>query len=141
MLELQAISKRFPGVKALDEVSLDFQAGEIHALVGENGAGKSTLIKVVTGIYQPDAGQIFYDGAEIAFRNYRESLDRGIGIVNQEIQVIAEASVAENIMLDKLDGFSRWGRIDWKRLNTTQNHSKPHETTRTNLSKGYHQNH
>ena len=94
MLELQAISKRFPGVKALDEVSLDFQAGEIHALVGENGAGKSTLIKVVTGIYQPDAGRIFYDGAEIAFRNYRESLDRGIGIVNQEIQVIAEASVA-----------------------------------------------
>ena len=118
MLELQAISKRFPGVKALDEVSLDFQAGEIHALVGENGAGKSTLIKVVTGIYQPDAGQIFYDGAEIAFRNYRESLDRGIGIVNQEIQVIAEASVAENIMLDKLECFSRWGRIDWKRLNS-----------------------
>ena len=118
MLELQAISKRFPGVKALDEVSLDFQAGEIHALVGENGAGKSTLIKVVTGIYQPDAGRIFYDGAEIAFRNYRESLDCGIGIVNQEIQVIAEASVAENIMLDKLDGFSRWSRIDWKRLNT-----------------------
>ena len=117
MLELQAISKRFPGVKALDEVSLDFQAGEIHALVGENGAGKSTLIKVVTGIYQPDAGQIFYDGAEIAFRNYRESLDRGIGIVNQEIQVIAEASVAENVMLDKLDSFSRWGRIDWRRLN------------------------
>jgi len=117
VLELHAISKRFPGVKALDEVSLDFQAGQIHALVGENGAGKSTLIKVITGIYQPDEGRIVYDGTEINFRNYRQSLDRGIGIVNQEIQVIAEASVAENIMLDKLDAFSRWGRIDWSKLN------------------------
>ena len=116
MLQLQNISKRFPGVKALDQVSLDFQAGQIHALIGENGAGKSTLIKVITGIYQPDAGRILYDGAEISFRNYRQSLDSGIGIVNQEIQVIAEASVAENIMLDKLDDFSRWGRIDWPRL-------------------------
>ena len=117
MLALQTISKRFPGVKALDEVSVDFRAGEIHALVGENGAGKSTLIKVVTGIYQPDAGQVVYDGAAVKFRDYRQSLDRGIGIVNQEIQVIAEASVAENIMLDKLDRFSRWGRLDWSRLN------------------------
>ena len=73
MLELHAISKRFPGVKALDEVSLDFQAGQIHALVGENGAGKSTLIKVITGIYQPDEGRIVYDGTEINFRNYRQS--------------------------------------------------------------------
>ena len=103
---------------ALKDVSFHIDVGSCHAMVGENGAGKSTLIKVVTGIYQPNAGRIFYDGAEIAFRNYRESLDCGIGIVNQEIQVIAEASVAENIMLDKLDGFSRWSRIDWKRLNT-----------------------
>ena len=118
MLELQAISKRFPGVKALDEVSLSFQPGEIHALVGENGAGKSTLIKIITGIYQPDAGQILYNGEELHFRNYRDSLDHGIGIVNQEIQVVSEASVAENIMLDKLDAFSRMGRVDWQRLNS-----------------------
>ena len=102
MLELRSISKRFPGVKALDDVSLSFAPGEIHALVGENGAGKSTLIKIVTGIYQPDAGEIRYADQRLHFRNYRQSLDQGIGIVNQEIQVVAEASVAENIMLDKL---------------------------------------
>ena len=117
MLELRSISKRFPGVVALDDVSLSFAPGEIHALVGENGAGKSTLIKIVTGIYQPDAGEICYDGQFLRFRSYRDSLDRGIGIVNQEIQVVAEASVAENVMLDKLDSFSRFGRVDWQKLN------------------------
>ena len=117
MLELRSISKRFPGVVALDEVSLSFAPGEIHALVGENGAGKSTLIKIVTGIAQPDAGEIRYDGQPLRFRSYRDSLDRGIGIVNQEIQVVAEASVAENVMLDKLDSFSRFGRVDWQKLN------------------------
>jgi ribose transport system ATP-binding protein len=109
VLELRSISKSFPGVVALDDVSLSFAPGEIHALVGENGAGKSTLIKIVTGIYQPDAGQILYNGAALHFRSYRDSLDQRIGIVNQEIQVVAEASVAENIMLDKLDVFSRLG--------------------------------
>ncbi|MEE3257800.1 MAG: sugar ABC transporter ATP-binding protein, partial [Candidatus Latescibacterota bacterium] len=117
MLELRSISKSFPGVVALDDVSLSFAPGEIHALVGENGAGKSTLIKIVTGIYQPDAGEILYHGAALHFRSYRDSLDQRIGIVNQEIQVVAEASVAENIMLDKLDVFSRLGRVDWKKLN------------------------
>ena len=116
MLELQSISKHFPGVRALDEVSLAFAPGQIHALVGENGAGKSTLLKIVTGIYQPDAGQIRFDGAPLRVRNCRDCLDRGIGLVHQEIQVVAEASVAENIMLDKLDAFSRWGRLDWPRL-------------------------
>jgi len=117
VLELCSISKSFPGVKALDDISLSFSPGEIHALVGENGAGKSTLIKIVTGIYQPDAGEIRYDGKSLHFRSYRDSLDHGIGIVNQEIQVVAEASVGESIMLDKLGGFSRFGRIDWKKLN------------------------
>ncbi len=116
MLELQSISKRFPGVRALDDVSLSFESGQIHALVGENGAGKSTLLKIVTGIYQPDAGRMLLDGAPLRVRNCRDCLDRGIGLVHQEIQVVAEASVAENIMLDKLDAFSRWGRLDWPRL-------------------------
>ena len=116
MLELQSISKHFPGVRALDDVSLSFQPGQIHALVGENGAGKSTLLKIVTGIYQPDAGRMLFDGAPLRVRNCRDCLDRGIGLVHQEIQAVAEASVAENIMLDKLDSFSRWGRLDWSRL-------------------------
>jgi ribose transport system ATP-binding protein len=116
VLELRSISKRFPGVQALNAVSLSFAPGEIHALVGENGAGKSTLIKIITGVHQPDSGQIFLGDEPVRFRSNGESLARGIGIVNQEIQVVPEASVAENIMLDKLASFSRAGIINWKRL-------------------------
>lgn len=116
MLELRAVSKRFPGVQALDKVSLRFEAGQIHALIGENGAGKSTLIKVVTGIERPDTGQILLDGQPVDCANYRQSLELGIDIVHQEIQVVPEASVAENIMLDKFERFSRAGIVDWSRL-------------------------
>ncbi len=114
MLELRGIGKRFPGVTALDGVSLAFAPGEIHAIVGENGAGKSTLIKVVTGILAPDAGEVYYEGRRLAFRDYRDSLACGIDIVNQEIQVVPESTVAENIMLDKLVTFGRTGVIDWR---------------------------
>jgi len=114
MLELKHISKQFPGVKALDDVSLRFEPGEIHALVGENGAGKSTLIKVITGIYQPDKGEVVYNGRPLRFRSYRESLAQGIDIVSQEIQVIPESTIAENIMIDKLITFGRTGIINWK---------------------------
>jgi ribose transport system ATP-binding protein len=117
MLELKAISKQFPGVKALDDVSLRFEAGEIHAIVGENGAGKSTLIKIITGIEQPDQGEIFYEGERLHFSSYRESLKRGIDIVNQEIQVIPESTIAENIMLDKMITYGRTGIINWKAVN------------------------
>src|SRR5210317_1926844 len=98
MLELRNISKSFPGVKALDGVSVSFRPGEIHALVGENGAGKSTLMKIITGIYQPDAGEVVYDGVPLRFSSYRDSLDAGIDIVHQEIQVVPESTVAESIM-------------------------------------------
>jgi len=118
MLQLLAISKSFPGVKALDAVSLQFAPGHIHALVGENGAGKSTAIKIITGIHQPDAGQIIHNGQPLHFRNYRDSLERGIDIVNQEIQVIPNASVAENIMLDKMITRGRTGIIRWRAVNT-----------------------
>jgi ribose transport system ATP-binding protein len=113
MLELRGIRKRFPGVQALDGVSLRFEPGEIHAVVGENGAGKSTLIKVATGIEPPDAGEILYDGVPLRFRDTRDSLARGIDVVSQEIQVIPESTVAENIMLDKLVTRGRTGIIDW----------------------------
>lgn len=112
MLELRNISKSFPGVRALDRVSLEFHAGEIHGLLGENGAGKSTAIKIVTGIYQPDEGEIFFNGEPIALESYQDSLAKGIGIVHQELQVIPDASVAENIMIDKLIT-RRLGVIDW----------------------------
>jgi ribose transport system ATP-binding protein len=114
MLELRGISKRFPGVTALENVNLSFEPGEIHAVVGENGAGKSTLIRIVTGIIPPDAGEVFYEGERLGFRDYRDSLARGIDVVNQEIQVIPESTVAENIMLDKLVTFGQTGIINWK---------------------------
>ncbi|MDQ8179370.1 sugar ABC transporter ATP-binding protein [Pelagicoccus sp. SDUM812005] len=113
MLELRNITKTFPGVRALDSVSMRFRAGEIHGLIGENGAGKSTAIKVVTGIHQPDTGEIWYDGKRVVLENYRDSLAKGIGIVHQELHVIPDASVAENIMIDKLIA-NRWGIIDWE---------------------------
>jgi ribose transport system ATP-binding protein len=117
ILSLAGISKQFPGVKAVDNVSLQFLPGEIHALMGENGAGKSTLMKIITGIYQPDAGTMTFAGRSYTPRSYRESLALGIDIVHQEIQVVQEASIAENIMLDKLASVSNLGRVDWKRLN------------------------
>ncbi len=112
MLELRNISKSFPGVRALDGVSLQFRAGEIHGLIGENGAGKSTAIKIMTGLYQPDVGELIFDGQRARLENYREALEKGIGLVHQELHVIPDASVAENIMIDKLItcGF---GVIDW----------------------------
>jgi ribose transport system ATP-binding protein len=113
MLELKSISKSFPGVRALDGVSVCFEEGKIHALVGENGAGKSTLIKIITGIIQPDAGDIYYQGERLHFRSYCDSLERGIDVVNQEIQVIPESTIAENIMLDKMITYAGTGIINW----------------------------
>jgi ribose transport system ATP-binding protein len=112
MLELWHISKSFPGVQALDDVSLEFRAGEIHGLIGENGAGKSTAIKIMTGVCQPDGGELRFDGAPITLEDCRDSLAKGIGVVPQELHVIPDASVAENVMIDKL--ITRGlGVIDW----------------------------
>jgi ribose transport system ATP-binding protein len=112
MLELRNLSKSFPAVRALDGVSLTIRAGEIHGLVGENGAGKSTAIKIMTGIHQPDGGGVVLNGVPLRLRDYRDSVAQGIGIVNQEICVIPDASVAENIMIDKLVTRGL-GVIDW----------------------------
>jgi len=117
MLELRGISKRFPGVQALTGVDLRFEPGEIHALVGENGAGKSTLIKIITGLYQPDEGEVFYEGRKLRFHSYRDSLAEGIDIVSQEIQVIPESTIAENMMLDKLITRGKTGLVDWPAVN------------------------
>lgn len=118
MLEVKHVSKAFPGVKALDDVSMTFSPGEIHAIVGENGAGKSTLIKIICGIYAPDAGGVFLNGEQLALRSYSDALEKNISLVSQEIQVIAKSTIAENIMLDKLPQFTRNGGINWKQLNT-----------------------
>ena len=117
MLELRNISKSFPGVKALDGVNVVFRPGEIHALVGENGAGKSTLMKIITGIYKPDAGEVIYNGTPLHFNSYRDSLKAGIDIVHQEIQVVPESTVAESIMIDKLVTLGGSGIIRWDKVN------------------------
>ena len=98
-VECRSISKSFPGVVALDDVSLSITRGEIHALVGQNGAGKSTLVKILTGVYQPDAGQIFIDGIETRLRDVREAEAKGIAIVHQDQQLIAQFDVASNALL------------------------------------------
>src|SRR5699024_5793940 len=112
MLELKHISKIFPGVKALDDVSLTFKPGEIHALMGENGAGKSTLMKIITGIYHPDLGEIYLDGQRVEMKNFRDAVSHDINMVSQEIQVIPDATVAENIILDRIDQFKKGINVD-----------------------------
>jgi ABC-type sugar transport system ATPase subunit len=97
MLELRNISKSFPGVKALQNVSLNFNAGEIHAICGENGAGKTTLMNIISGNIQPDSGSIFLNGKEITIENVLHAQSIGISIVYQERSLVDSLSVAENI--------------------------------------------
>ncbi|KUP93289.1 multiple monosaccharide ABC transporter ATP-binding protein [Tritonibacter horizontis] len=114
ILEMRGITKEFPGVKALDDVTLSVAEGEIHALVGENGAGKSTLMKVLSGVYPHGSydGEIFFDGAPRAFRSIRDSEDLGVIIIHQELALIPLLSVAENIFLGNERATN--GIIDWK---------------------------
>lgn len=98
------ITKRFPGVVALNEVKLSLEAGSIHALLGENGAGKSTLIKAMTGVHPLDSGRMLLDGAEFRPKVTRDATARGIGVVHQERNLIPRFSIAENIFLERLAG-------------------------------------
>jgi general nucleoside transport system ATP-binding protein len=97
--ELRGIVKRFPGVLASDHVNFDVKAGEIHALLGENGAGKSTLMKMLYGMYQPQAGQIMLDGAPVTFRSPSDALAKGIGMIHQHFMLVQTLSVTENVAL------------------------------------------
>ncbi len=94
------VTKKFPGVLALDNVSFEVLKGEIHAIVGENGAGKSTLMKITSGLYQPDSGQIVLNGKPVQIKNAHQALGMGIAIVPQELNLVPEMSVAENIYLN-----------------------------------------
>lgn len=115
---LKNVTKAFPGVKALDDVSLSFSSGEIHALLGENGAGKSTALKIMCGIYQADEGNVFLDDRSLKLKDYHDAIEQGISIVHQEIQVVPTTNVAENILLDKLDSYSRNGVVNWKEVHS-----------------------
>lgn len=113
--EARSVSKFFPGVKALSEVSLKLREGSIHALLGENGAGKSTLIKIVTGVYQPDQGSLFCSGQACRFSGPRDAMAAGIGVVHQERNLIPRFSIAENIFLER-NGRHLFKTIDYKAL-------------------------
>ena len=119
MLELKNISKSFGGVKALRNVSVEFHEGEIHAILGENGAGKSTLMKIVCGIYHADQGEVVLDGKVMKLHDYKDAVHNGISIVNQEINLIPESSIAENIVLDKMDQFTKLGFVNWQKVRET----------------------
>jgi methyl-galactoside transport system ATP-binding protein len=101
LLQMTNISKTFPGVKALDNVSLTVQRGTVHALMGENGAGKSTLMKCLFGMYVKDGGHIYLEGKEIDFKNSREALDNGVAMVHQELNQALKRSVMDNIWLGR----------------------------------------
>src|SRR5215213_610424 len=101
LLQMRGITKSFFGVPVLDAVDLDVEAGEVHALVGENGAGKSTLMKILAGAYQPDAGSILLDGAEVRFGHPRQAQERGVSIIYQEFNLLPERTVAQNIFLGR----------------------------------------
>ena len=102
IIRFEAIRKCFPGVQALQNVSLAVRRGACHALMGENGAGKSTLGKILAGLYQPDEGRIIFDGKPVSFRNPRDAFLAGIGIVHQELAFCENLSVAENLFLGSL---------------------------------------
>ena len=99
LLQIKNIRKTFPGVVALDDISLSIAPGEIHTLLGENGAGKSTLMNVLTGLYRPERGEIIFDGTPVQFRSPRESLELGIGMVHQHFMLVSAHTVFENILL------------------------------------------
>src|ERR671935_750493 len=99
VLELQGITKRFPGVVANDHIDFDLRAGEVHALLGENGAGKSTLMNVLYGLYHPDEGEIRVKGEPVRMSSPKDAIERGIGMVHQHFMLIPVMTVTENIVL------------------------------------------
>ena len=101
VVRMESICKEFPGVRALDQVGFNLNAGEVHALVGENGAGKSTLMKVLTGVYKKDSGRIFVDGEEVEFPNVKTAMDRGIIMIHQELNLMNHLTAAENIFIGR----------------------------------------
>ncbi|MBG6085471.1 multiple monosaccharide ABC transporter ATP-binding protein [Zhihengliuella flava] len=118
ILQMQDITKTFPGVKALSTVNLSVTRGEIHAICGENGAGKSTLMKVLSGVYPHGSyeGQIIYEGEEMKFSSIKDSEHRGIVIIHQELALVPHLSVAENIFLGNEE--QKAGFIEWNHTNT-----------------------
>lgn len=115
ILRMHSITKKFPGVKALDSVDFDLKRGEVHILVGENGAGKSTLAKVILGAYVADEGEIFFEGEKVAFHSTKDALAKGIAAVYQEFTLIPYLNVAQNIFFNR-EPRNILGIIDHKKM-------------------------
>ncbi|MEI8200621.1 MAG: sugar ABC transporter ATP-binding protein [Eubacteriales bacterium] len=115
-IELRNIYKAFGGVNALDDVSLRVKYGEIHALVGQNGAGKSTLVKILSGAYQKDKGEIYVDGNHFSVNSVIETHKAGLGIIYQEFALAPDLTVAENIFMNRMDLGNKMGYINWAQL-------------------------
>lgn len=107
LLKMENISKGFPGVVALDDVTLNLKKGSVHALMGENGAGKSTLMKCLFGVYEKDSGNIFLDGKPIEFKNSKDALQNGVAMVHQELNQALKLTVAENMWLGRFPKISK----------------------------------
>lgn len=114
-IELKNICKRFAGVNALQNVSIDVKLGEVHALAGENGAGKSTLIKIMSGFHQPTSGECYVEGKKVEITDPSVALSLKIGVVYQELNVVDSLSVGENIFFGRLPK-NKWGQVQWKKL-------------------------
>lgn len=116
ILELDNITKEFPGVKALDSIQLKIRKGSVHGLMGENGAGKSTLMKIIFGIYTPDAGTIRFKGKELKVSGPKEAVKNGISMIHQELSPVPHMTVAENIFLGREFSFGKTGWVNNKRM-------------------------
>jgi inositol transport system ATP-binding protein len=114
-LRVSQIEKSFPGVKALDKIDFKVRRGTVHALCGENGAGKSTLMKIINGIYKPDAGQIFIDEKPVKIQSPIHARQHGIAMIAQELNYVPEMSIEENLFLGRLP-VKKLGNVDWKQL-------------------------
>lgn len=116
ILEMRGITKTFPGVKALDGVDFRVYKGRVMALMGENGAGKSTLMKILTGIYEKDTGEVIFFEKNVKFKNSKESQEEGIAIIHQELNLIPNMTITENIFLGR-EKTNNFGKIDWNLMN------------------------
>lgn len=116
LIEARAVTKRYPGVTALDGVDFALRSGEVHALLGENGAGKSTLVRIIAGAERPDSGQLRMAGRDVDFREPRDARAAGIRVVTQERTLVPTLSVAENIFMGELPSRGRLGYVDWRTL-------------------------
>lgn len=116
IMSMKAVNKQFSGVKVLQNVNIELYKGEVHALMGENGAGKSTLMKIMAGVYQPDAGMIVYKGQEVHWNNPMEARNKGISVIHQEISLSPNLSIGENIMMGTTFKKNRFGLIKWNEI-------------------------